>query len=55
MRNYDFIIEKLEKAYETTQSKVGTWQKEVLLVILEALLGIYEDLRLQEEEKYIEE
>lgn len=51
MRNYDIIIEKLEAAYMNTKSKVGSWQKEVLLVILEALLGIYFDLKQQEIDK----
>ena len=48
MRNYDFIIEKLEKALKSTQSKVGSWQKEVLIVLLEAVLGIYYNLREEE-------
>lgn len=51
MRNYDFIIEKLEKALQSTQSKVGSWQKDVLIVLLQAVLGLYYDLRDKEIEK----
>lgn len=51
MRNYDFIVEKLEKALKNTESKVGSWQKEVLVVLLEAVLGIYYDLRDKEIEQ----
>jgi hypothetical protein len=48
MRDYDTMIEKLEKALIDTQKKVGSWQKEVLLVLLEAVLGLYWDLKEQQ-------
>lgn len=48
MRDYDTMIEKLEKALIDTQKKVGSWQKEVLLVLLEAILGLYWDLKEQQ-------
>ncbi len=51
MRNYDFIIEDLMKALETTKSKVGSWQKDVLILLLEAVLGLYLDKRDEEIKK----
>lgn len=48
MRDYDTIIQKIEKALIDTQKKVGSWQKDVLILLLEAVLGIYYDLRQQE-------
>ena len=48
MRNYDFIIEKLEEALATTKNKVGSWQNDVLVVLLEAVLGIYYNLKDEE-------
>lgn len=52
MRDYDTILEKLLMAYSDTQKKAGSWQKEILLVLLEAVIGIYEDKRLEEIKKY---
>ena len=52
MRDYDTIIDKLLEAYHNTKSKVGSWQKDVLLVILDALIGIYENLREEEFKKF---
>lgn len=48
MRNYDFIIDKLEEALANTKNKVGSWQKDVLVVLLEAVLGLYYDLKDEE-------
>ena len=48
MRNYDFIIDKLEEALATTRNKVGSWQKDVLIVLLEAVLSLYYDLKDEE-------
>lgn len=52
MRDYNTTIDKLEEAYLNTKSKVGSWQKDVLLIILEALLEIYFDLKQEEIKKY---
>jgi len=48
MRDYDTIIDKLIEAYTTTQKKVGSWQKDVLLLLLDAIIGIYEEKRAEE-------
>lgn len=52
MRDYDTMINKLIDAIIDTRKKVGSWQKDVLLLLLEAMLGVYEDLRREEIEKY---
>lgn len=49
MKDYDTMIEKLEKALTDTQKKVGSWQKEVLLILLEAVIGIYYALKEKEQ------
>lgn len=52
MRDYDTIINELINAIVETRKKVGSWQKEILLLLLEAVLGIYENLRLEEIDRY---
>lgn len=49
MKDYDTMIEKLEKVLTDTQKKVGSWQKEVLLILLEAVIGIYYALKEKEQ------
>ena len=41
MRDYDTIIDELISAIKTTKTKVGSWQKDVLVLLLEAVLDIY--------------
>ena len=52
MKNYDFIIDELLEALKITKTKVGSWQKDVLVLLLEDVLALYEDLRLEEIKKY---
>ena len=52
MGDYDTIINELINAIVETRKKVGSWQKEILLLLLEAVLGIYENLRLEEIDRY---
>ena len=33
MRDYDTIIDELISAIKTTQTKVGSWQKDVLVLL----------------------
>lgn len=48
MRDYDTMIDKLIEALESTQTKVGSWQKDILILLLEAVLGLYFDARRKE-------
>lgn len=52
MRDYDTMIDKLIEALENTQAKVGSWQKDVLVLLLEAVLGLYFDARREEIKKF---
>lgn len=43
--DYEAIIIELENAYIDTEKKVGSWQKNILLLILRTLLTICTDLK----------
>ena len=51
MRDYDTIIDELISAIKTTKTKVGSWQKDVLVLLLEAVLDIYMEKREEEIKK----
>ena len=52
MRDYDTIIDELISAIKTTKTKVGSWQKDVLVLLLEAVLGLYLEKRDEEIKKF---
>jgi hypothetical protein len=43
--DYEAMIIELEKAYIDTEKKVGSWQKNILLLILKTLIAICSDLK----------
>lgn len=43
--DYEAILIELEDAYRETESKVGSWQKKVLLLILKTLITIISDIK----------
>lgn len=43
--DYETIIVELQDAYVDTEKKVGSWQKNILLLILKTLIAICTDLK----------